>query len=221
MSAMARGCAGSRRSESTPQITRGVRHILSFPFVYSSCQAVMGAHRSRLQLVREFIRPFPGMRVLDIGCGPADILAYLPGVEYWGFDISPAYVERARARFGQAGRFSCRKLTKAEVDTVEPFDVVLMLGVLHHMEDAQAMGLLRLANRALKSAGRLLAVDPCISVDQHPIARFLVKHDRGAHVRTAEQYSLLTHDVFNMPHVQVRHQSWIPYTHCLMECTRT
>lgn len=202
------------------QITRGARAILSHPFVYSSFQHIMGGHRARTRFCNDFIRPHAGMSVLDIGCGPAGILAYLPDVDYSGFDISDAYIERAKMRFAQRGRFHCRELIYSDVEKMPPFDIVLALGLLHHLDDESAIGVLRLAFQALKLGGRLVTVDPCLEAGQNPIARFLVRNDRGQNVRTQRGYATLANAVFDSPRIEVRHQSWIPYTHCIMECTR-
>ena len=75
-----------------------MKRVLSRPVLYSAFQRLMGGRRARAIFAREFIRPSEGMKVLDVGCGPADILEHQEGVDYWGFDISAAYVERARAR---------------------------------------------------------------------------------------------------------------------------
>lgn len=160
------------------------------------------------------------MSILDIGCGPADILAYLPDVDYSGFDISDAYIERAKMRFAQRGRFYCQELTHPDIEKMPPFDIVLVLGLLHHLDEEEAIGVLRLASQALKLGGRLVTVDPCLEAGQNPIARFLVRNDRGQNVRTQRGYATLANAVFDSPRVEVRHQSWIPYTHCIMECTR-
>lgn len=57
----------------------------------------------RLKFVENYVKPFPGMKILDLGCGPEDILAYLPDVEYWGYGISEAYIAQAKTRFGNGG----------------------------------------------------------------------------------------------------------------------
>lgn len=101
------------------------------------------------------------------------------------------------------------------------FDIVLLMGVLHHLDDQTAVDVLNLANKALKPGGRLLSFDPCFEPGQNPIARFLINHDRGQNVRSQQGYTKLAEQVFNSPKVIVRHQSWVPYTHCFMECTRT
>jgi len=202
------------------RIKLGVRAILSHPVIYSSFQRIMGGHQGRTRFVEDFVRPHAGMKVLDIGCGPADILAYLPEVDYWGFDINDAYIERARALFGCRGKFQCQELVVSDVENMPSFDVVLALGLLHHLGDEETVGILRLAHKALKPGGRLLTVDPCFEPGLNPIARFLVSHDRGHHVRNKAAYASFANAVFRSPRIEVRHQGWIPYTHCFMECTR-
>ena len=78
------------------------------------------------------------MAILDVGCGPADILAYLPNVDYWGFDISEAYIERAGNAFGTRGHFNCKQLQVDDLDELPKFDVVLAIGLLHHIDDQVA-----------------------------------------------------------------------------------
>lgn len=203
------------------QVTRGARAILSSPKVYDAFQHIMGAARLRAEFVRDFIRPVPGMRILDIGCGTADILNFLPDdVQYWGYDISAPYIEAAKARFGGRGHFECALLDTERVDELPPFDLAMAAGVLHHLDDEQAKSLFRLAERALKPDGRLVTTDPCFAVGQNPIARFLISRDRGQNVRTSEAYRALPSSVFGQVHGVLRHRSWVPYTRWLMECRR-
>ena len=202
------------------QITHGVRAILSHPFVYSTLQSLMGAHSSRKSFVGNYVKPFPRMRILDIGCGPADILAYLPQVSYSGFDISQDYIDQARKRFGPLGEFHCKHLSVEDLESLPPFDVVLALGLIHHLEDHEAIGVMQLALRALKPGGRLLTIDPCWDPSQNPVARLLIRGDRGQNVRDKAGYEALAKAVFEAPRVEVRHRVWIPYTHCFMECQR-
>lgn len=202
------------------QNTRGIRAVLSHPTIYSLFQTIMGAHEVRDFFVKEFVRPEIGDKVLDVGCGPADILDYMPDINYWGFDISEPYIKKARDQFGDRGQFRCKMVTEAELSNLPAFDVVLAIGLLHHLDDIEAQELLALLHSTLRTGGRLLTLDPCIEANQNIISRFLVLRDRGQNVRTKKGYSLLAEQAFDVSRVEVRHKRWIPYTHCFMEIVR-
>lgn len=160
------------------------------------------------------------MKILDIGCGPAGILDYLPDAEYWGFDISEEYIIHAQKKFGNRGNFQCKQIQLSDLTHLPPFDVVLALGLLHHLDDVAATAIIQLASIALKANGRLITLDPCFDPSQNRIARFLVHNDRGQNVRDKDGYNALARKVFASIQVEVRHQSWIPYTHCIMTCQK-
>jgi SAM-dependent methyltransferase len=201
------------------QTTSGLRSLLSNPLVYDAFQSVMGASRGRRFFVDEVIRPGKGARILDIGCGTADILGFLPpGVEYWGYDISPEYIESARSRFGSRGVFQCGNLEVTGLAALPPMDAVLGIGVLHHLEDEEAIRFFRLGKEALAPGGRVITIDPVFAAGQNPLAKYLISHDRGRNVREAEGYRRLASEVLPTVRGTVRHTRWIPYTHWIMEC---
>jgi SAM-dependent methyltransferase len=72
-----------------------------------------------------------------------------------------------------------------------PFDLAISAGVLHHLNDAEVRVVLQLAGRIVRPRGRLVAMVPCYVRDQHPIAKFMKDHDRGRHIRAAEDYRQL------------------------------
>jgi len=202
------------------QVTTGIRAILSHPLAYEAVQRVMGAEKGRARIVRDFLRPFPGMRILDLGCGIAEILGALPpDISYVGYDMSPEYVAAARRKYAGRGTFHCRLLEQAEVATLERFDLVMGIGVLHHLDDATARQFMRIAKAALNPDGRIYTLDPCFVPQQNPIARFLISRDRGQNVRDPEGYQALLHGLDLVANGTLTHQAWIPYTLWHMECT--
>lgn len=202
------------------QVTTGIRSVLSHPLVYGTFQRIIIAKGRRERAVREHIRPVPGMRILDLGCGPAEILGSLPNdVVYVGYDMSPEYIAYAQDKFGHRGTFHCRLLQQAEVTTLEPFDLVMGIGVLHHLDDATARRFMAIARDALKPGGRIYTLDPCFASGQNPIARFIISRDRGQHVRDADGYLALPEGLGMNVKGTLTHQSWIPYTHWHMECS--
>jgi SAM-dependent methyltransferase len=202
------------------QITHGIRSVLSHPLIYSAFQSLMGAHKGRQRFVANYIKPTPAMKVLDIGCGPAEILAHLPSVDYYGFDISKQYIEKASHNFSSRGTFFCKIFDELDLKLLPKFDVILAIGLLHHLDDEEAVKLIELASKALKPGGRLLTVDPCFVSGQNFIARFLINNDRGQNVRNKEEYLHLVNRRFNLFNADVTHQTWIPYTNCFMTCIK-
>lgn len=201
------------------QITNGIRAVLSYPVIYDALQNVMGAKKARQELVNEFIRPEAGCRILDLGCGTAEILKYLPNtVEYWGYDISPDYVAAAKAEYGNRGQFHCGQLGETDLTSLPKFDRVLVIGVLHHLDDDEAKAFFSLAKQVLQPSGHVVTLDPCLAAGQNPIARFLISRDRGQNVRDAQGYSSLARSAFANVRGTLRHRAWIPYTHWIMEC---
>jgi SAM-dependent methyltransferase len=203
------------------QITSGIRVILSHPHVYDALQNLMGARRFRQEFVGEFIRPSAGQRILDIGCGTAELLAFLPdGVGYVGYDPSGEYIAHARKRYGGRGEFNRGLFDPEEAKRHPPFDIVLASGVLHHMDDAQVKEMIALARDSLVHEGRLVTIDPVFSSPQNSVARLLISMDRGQNVRTAKEYADLASLVFLHVNGTVRHRTWVPYTHWIMECRK-
>jgi SAM-dependent methyltransferase len=201
------------------QVTTGIRAILSHPLAYNALQSLMGAEELRVLNVQNHVRPFPGMRILDLGCGTAEYLGVLPtDIVYVGYDMSPEYIAAARKRFGDRGSFHCGLLEQTDVARLEPFDLVLGTGVLHHLDDDAARRFMAVAAAALRPGGRIYTVDPCFAPDQSPIARFLISRDRGQHVRDADGYRDLARGLAADVKGRLVHRAWVPYTRWHMEC---
>ena len=202
------------------QITSGLRSVLSHPVIYTAFQYLMGAKQGWTLFVNTYIRPERGNAILDIGCGPADIVAYLPDIDYWGYDISSEYIERAKLKYGNRGKFHAKILTLEDLEVMPKFDLVIACGVLHHMDDETAEGVFKLAFSALKPNGRFVTIDPCFTPKQNLIARFLISKDRGQNVRAEMGYMALAQSSFTQIKAHVKHDKWIPYTHCIMQAIK-
>ncbi|NJP08454.1 MAG: methyltransferase domain-containing protein [Leptolyngbyaceae cyanobacterium RU_5_1] len=201
------------------QTTRDIRSILSIPAVYRLLQNVVAGSSAYVGFVQEYIRPHPGDRILDIGCGPGDILSYLGDVEYVGFDENPSYIESAKARFGDRATLYCSRVSTETLEQKAYFDIVLAVAILHHLDDMEALQLCELARIALKPSGRFISLDACYTQDQSPLARWIISHDRGQYIRTQEEYIKIASQVFSNIRVSIRHDRLrIPYTHIIMEC---
>ena len=201
------------------QKTSGWRALFSRPQVYRLSQNLLGASRLYRRLVQNHIRTAPESSILDLGCGHAPILEYLPhNIRYVGIDLSPKYIRAAEEKYGSRGEFHCLAVEDISDAGLSGFDLVLGVGVLHHLDEHQVRSFFRLANKALSSSGRCLTVDPCLVVNQHFVARFLIRLDRGRNIRSPEAYAALAQTVFPRLDQSIIHNGLhVPYTHLILE----
>lgn len=200
------------------QTTTGIRSVLSQPAVYDLWSRMVGGRRAQTLIVRDHVRPSPGMRLLDLGCGTGELLEFLDDVAYVGVDLSEDYVARARETFGEQGEFHVGDVTSFEPEAAS-FDVSVAIGVLHHLDDAGARRLFATAARSLRPGGRMVTVDPTLIERQHPLARFVIERDRGDDVRGPEGYAALASGSFATVRCSTRTDLVrIPYVHCVLEC---
>lgn len=200
-----------------------MRGVLSDPRLYRLFQRLLGGESSARRIVDEYVGLEPGGSVLDLGCGPAELLELLPSAgHYLGVDLSQAYVEAARARYGARGaEFLCADLAAAPLDLGERrFDVAIAAGLLHHLDDRGVATVLETAVRALRPDGHLVTIDTVVEESGQPrIARRLAKMDRGEHVRPLAAYEKLAATRFASVRATLRHDLLrIPYSHAIMVC---
>jgi len=194
--------------------------VLSLPAGYRLLRGLVGGQALWQTCLTEYVKPAPGDKVLDIGCGPADVVNYLPQVDYTGLDRSPEYINSAKARFGSKGRFLCSDVSLVALEQEQgTFNLALATGVIHHLNDQQAADLFALARRSLRPDGRLITFDGCYVPDQSRIAKWMLNNDRGKFVRTRAKYECLASAGFSKVECHLRHDLLrIPYTHLIMLC---
>ena len=202
------------------QRAKGLYSLLYLPRFYSVFETAIGALKGRKQVIQDIVRPRPGARILDIGCGPGDVVGFLPeGVEYIGFDESTVYIQSARSRYGDRAGFYQARVGEQTIADLGQFAIVLAFGILHHLDDAEAEHLFRLAYQGLKPGGRLYTLDGCYIPGQSTVARWLLSKDRGKNVRTQEEYVRLARTVFDDVTPIIRHDLFrVPYTILILEC---
>ena len=108
---------------------------------------------------RRSLRPFEGLRLLDIGCGGglvSEPMARL-GAAVTGADAAEGNIRIARLHAEQSGLGIDYRATTAEalLDAGERFDVVLALEIVEHVADPQAF--VTTCARLLRPGGLLVA----------------------------------------------------------------
>lgn len=192
--------------------------ILSNPSVYMFIQKITGAKRARLEYIKQYISPVPEQRILDIGCGTGYVIEYFPGSGYVGIDIDQACINYAKRKYGCYGEFLCQELDDATVEKFQPFNFIIMNGLLHHLNDQQVTALFHRVKRLLKTEGQLVTLDGCYVKGQPFIAKKLLDFDQGKHIRDEKGYRALASGVFSSVVSYIRNDlTIIPYTLIIMQ----
>lgn len=194
------------------------------PSLYRLLGTAFGRSLQWQIFARDYVGAQPGDRILDIGCGPADVLTELPtDIDYVGFDHSEQCINSARQRHGTRGEFFTGNVDLAHIDRLgaASFDIVIAHGLLHHLDDREVIEFFALARAALRPGGRLVTADGCYlnGQGQSRIARLLLAMDRGRYVRTEAEYVALSSPSFATPATFVRHDTaYVPYTVVYLVC---
>ena len=145
---------------------------------------------SRAKLFAKYCPYTPGMRILDLGCGPGTATKFFNEEDYLGVDTSPAYIEAAKnshplhsfncSDFGESYQFIRNEHGK--------FDLVVAMGLLHHIDDEMAGRYIACCREILRPGGVVGTFDGCIYEGQSKIRRKVVMSDRGKFIRTQGEY---------------------------------
>lgn len=162
----------------------GLYRLLELPAVYRLSQALLapGGDAALKRLYGRLLQDVPrGACLLDAGCGPSDRLEH-PGLRSVGLDISFPYM-RERARDGLSGVVASATSMPFDADA---FDVVLNVGLLHHLADDQVVAAVREFRRVCRHGGRVIVLDAVMPRQpaKRPIAYAIRRFDRGTHVRS-------------------------------------
>ena len=104
----------------------------------------------------------PAERILEIGCGDGSVADRLctvfPQASYLGIDVAP---EPGRRFTGDRARAEFRSILSSELlgERPEPFDLVVVVDVLHHVLDGERAGLLADAAALTRPGGVVVVKD--------------------------------------------------------------
>ncbi len=169
-------------------------------------------------------------RVLDIGCGFGLFGCYFallhPEINYCGYDLNPrriAMAKKAASRLGlKNAEFHCGDARNLSIDA--QFDAIMMLDLMHHINDDAKQSLVRTCANHLSENGRLIIKD----VTTHPALKIGftwlldVVMTRGFEMWYWSErsfHSLLTQFFTRVDTFPVT--DWLPYPHIVYLCEKS
>ncbi len=199
---------------------KGLKSLLEIPVFYELFHTMVGARVWLKNFVNEEIKPVNGQKLLDVGCGPAEIVKLLPeGLDYIGVDHSEAYIKSATKKFGNRAKFICDDLTKLPEHEIGEIDIAVAIGLTHHLEDEEVELLLKNVSSLMKPESRFFIVDVCYFDGQSPIVKYIISQDRGENIRHIDEYMKFATNTFSNIK-QSLHYGFLPFPHSalILEC---
>jgi SAM-dependent methyltransferase len=170
-----------------------LERVLGHPWVYDHVRP-LGVGGIDMSSAYELLGCDERSVVLDIGCGTGDALRHIRQFsDYLGLDTDPIALTHARMRHAGRPHVSFeRRVCSAEDFSERPVSHVSMVGLLHHLSDPEAAGLLGLLARCTTLV-RAVSLD-IVYLDGRWYNNLLASLDRGRYCRTGEGYAALARD---------------------------
>jgi ubiquinone/menaquinone biosynthesis C-methylase UbiE len=131
------------------------------------------------QRIRQLLK---GQRVLDVCCGTGNLTALLAasGCQVVGIDRSPTMLSYARGKHMDA---EFKQMDAAELPFQQSYDAAVISIALHEMPEPVREKVWASMRRAVRSGGRLIALDFAVSRQNslfvHMIEKFIEQDERG------------------------------------------
>ena len=180
-----------------------INRLLGVASIYDLFQVVIGGYTVRRQTIVDAVGSNSGLSVLDLGCGTGIASQWLNCSNYMGIDLDPGYLERAKSLNSKDCLFvlgSAQDVSTLARD--RKFDIVLLIGIMHHLKFEDCAPLLRDVAGLLNDGGQLIGMEPSFFVGQSWLTRTITQMDRGKNILHQEEWEQLLSECF--PHIDVR-----------------
>ncbi len=151
----------------------------------------------RYEPIKTFLDPKPEDSVLDIACGVGTYTKIVDDAKYLGIDLNEEYIETANKEW----KTDKRNFVVQDVLTIDQkypknsFNKGMMLGLIHHLPEEDALKLLKKSSEILTE--RLVVMDNFYS-KWHLINNLVCHLDRGKFVRTVEHERMILSQYFEI-----------------------
>lgn len=203
--------------------THGLHRLVTFSGLYLTIQRLLAGPNAHQRVADFVFGGLQGKSVLEIGCGPGTWYPYLGATaNYVGIDWNANHIDAANRQYASpTARFVCADLGDPQFrDSIGPFDVVIGMGILHHLDDPVVDGVAANLATLLGPQGRYIGVEPVLHDRQNPVARFLKAIDSGKNIRRETGYRSLLSSHFDHVDTRIRTDMMrVPYSHCFLSAS--
>lgn len=157
--------------------------------LYEIFQSVVDRRETQEIIRNEILKPDQITNVLDFGCGIGYHSELFKSAHYLGIEPLEACIAVANRRYASSRvEFELGDHLSMKALPDNSFDLVIAIGVLHHIDNEIFGEFIQEAFRILTPGARFTSFDPVFHSEQSKISEWVVKQDRGGWVRTEADY---------------------------------
>lgn len=137
-----------------------------------------------------------GAKILDIGCGTGILAPLFSNTNYIGIDIDEKLIDFANKRY--PNKFKLMNGDKINFPN-SLFDVILIIGVIHHLDNKTSIKVFSQMKKVLKKYGMILIIEAIPPIDSYNyFGHFLRALDKGHNIRYLEEYEYMFRKYFKV-----------------------
>ncbi len=180
-------------------LARVVEKISDHPVLFIFCRSLLENDFKAIRaVIRRDLKLSPGVRTLDLGCGPGAFSDLFEQGDYVGADLNSRYIDWARQH--RKGTFVVADARQLELPD-RRFDQILIFGLLHHLPDEVVRDVLSECHRLLVPGGHVLVIEDIPAISKLNLIGHLIHSvENGEHIREAEAYRALYRERFRIEH---------------------
>lgn len=158
------------------EMYRFIDRLFENALVFNLNQIILDGGKKRQ--IERFLAGVPYQSVVDIGCGTGN-WATLADDKYLGVDTSPSFIASCKKRYKSDPRKEFLLADATSLALSEPFDLAILVSVLHHLSDTEVE---HLAKWVAQHARYFFVLD-LYPNPGNPISEWLYRMDRGNYIR--------------------------------------
>lgn len=140
--------------------------------------------------------PNDNLKVLDLGCGVGYFSSSFHKKGYLGIDIDYDSIALAK-KLHPKYNFLVADMSKFKPK--DKFDLVFIVGVLHHLTNMQMNKSLEIMKKITKKNSQTIIIEAIPPISKYNLlGKFFRKLDQGHHIRTLENYKKSIQKKFNI-----------------------
>lgn len=163
-------------------------------------------------VIKQVVRKWAASKrvtAVDLGCGIGEFSTFFSKKKYLGIDLDSDSIKLANKLY-PGYLFKTGDITTFA--SKQKFDRVLVVGVLHHLDNKSFSKSLQTIDKSLKKTGRAIiieAIPPLLKYNF--IGKLLRAHDQGKYVRKFNDYQNMLKKKFHIIHAKPYYGGFVDY----------